>query len=125
MKGQRLDRAALVLGVASALSSVFALTTGGPAPVDLAHVGGPGVVVFLVLGVVAVLGGTLHRQVLVLLAGAGLVLAAILQLLQLGGHANWLGGNASTLSVMGGLGLGLLTIALTNRLVHSDERTRP
>lgn len=114
-----LDRAAIVLGVAALLSSLFALTTGGPGPVDLVHLGGAGVVVLLVLGALAVLGGVLRRHVLVLLAGAGLILAAVLQLALLGRNANFLGGNASTMSLMGGLGLGLLAIGLTNRFTRS------
>jgi hypothetical protein len=121
MTSRRLDRAALSLGAAALLSCVFALTTGGPAPVDLVHMGGPGVVVLLVLGVAAVLGGMTHRDSLVAAAGAGLVLAALLQLVQLGSRANWLGGNGSTVSLMGGIGLGLLAIVLTHRLTHSPE----
>lgn len=122
MRDRRLDRAALVVGVAALVSSLFALTTGRPAPVDLVHVGGPGVVVLLVFGVAAVLGGVLHRPTLVVVAGAGLIVAALLQLAQLGRQANWLSGNASTLSLMGGLGLGLLAIVLTNRLIRSPRK---
>lgn len=120
MTGRRLDRAALVLGVAAVLSCVFALTTGGAAPVDLVHVGGPEVVVLLVLGVVAAIGGATHRLLLAGVAGAGLVMAAVLQLAQLGRHTNWLGGNGSTMSLMGGLGLGLLAVTLTKRSIPSD-----
>ncbi len=124
MTGRRLDRAALTLGIAAMLSSLFALTTGAAAPVDLVEVGGIGVVVLLVLGLLAVLGGVGNRVVLVIVAGVGLVVAALLQLAQLGRHANWLGGNASTLSLMGGLGLGLLAIGLTNRLTRIDQGRR-
>jgi hypothetical protein len=101
-------------------SSVFALTTGGPAPVDLVRMGVGAVIVLLVLGVVAVLGGLTHRHVLVAAAGAGLVVAALLQLAQLGRDANMLGGNGSTVSLLGGLGLGLLVVALPNRSTRSE-----
>lgn len=124
MTGRRLDRAALTLGIAAMLSSLFALTTGAAAPFDLVEVGGIGVVVLLVLGLLAVLGGVGDRVVLVIVAGVSLVVAALLQLAQLGRHANWLGGNASTLSLMGGLGLGLLAIGLTNRLTRIDQGRR-
>lgn len=87
---------------------------------DLMHVGGAGVVVLLVLGVTAALGGITHRHSLVAVAGTGLVVAALLQLAQLGRDANWLGGNASTVSLMGGIGLGLLAVALTNRSTRSQ-----
>lgn len=119
----RLDRASVVLGAAALLSSLFTMTTGGPAPVDLVHVGRVGVVAFLVLGMVAVLGGALHRPVLTIAAGAGLVVAAVLQLAQLGRDANWLGGNGSTVSLMGGLGLGLLAVGLSGRTTAPTERT--
>lgn len=117
--GRRLDRAVLVLGAAAVLSCVFALTTGGAAPVDLVHVGGPEVVLLLVLGTVAVIGGVTRRLLLAGVAGAGLTLAAVLQLAQLGRQTNWLGGNGSTMSLMGGLGLGLLAVVLTKRSTPS------
>ena len=116
------DRAAVVLGAAALVSTVFALTAGGPQPVDLIHVRRVGVVVLIVLGALAVLGGMLRRVLLVIAAGTGLVLAAVLQLLQVGRASNWLGGDGSTLSLMGGLGLGLLAVGLTNRLTARPLR---
>lgn len=119
----RLDRAALVLGVATLASSVFAVTTGRGDSVDLVHLRGAGLVVILVLGVVAVLGATLHRPLLVMVPGAGLVVAALLQLAQVGRRPNLLGGDGSTLSLMGGLGLGLLVVGLAARQ-HSRQPVR-
>ncbi|MEO8222722.1 MAG: hypothetical protein ABI563_18285 [Specibacter sp.] len=115
MTGRRFDRAPVVLGVAALLSTLFALSTGGPAPVDLIHVRGAGLIVILVLGVLTVLGGMLRRRVLVIVAGAGFVLAATIQLLQTGQPVNWLGGDGSTLALMGGLGIGLLAVSLARR----------
>ncbi len=43
---------------------------------------GGGLVALLVLGIPAVLGGVLHPRLLVIVAGAGFVLAAVIQLLQ-------------------------------------------
>ncbi len=115
MTDQRLDRAALVLGGAALLSSLFAISTGGPEPVDFIHVRGAALGVLLVLGAIAALGGILHRRVLVIVAGAGLAIAAVIQLLQVGRATNWLGGDGSTLALMGGIGLGLLAVGLTSR----------
>ncbi|MET3811856.1 hypothetical protein [Arthrobacter sp. UYEF3] len=113
MTGRRFDLPALVLGVAALLASLFAFSTGGPAPVDFIHVRGAGLIVIVVLGILAVLGGVSRRRVLVIVAGAGFVAAAVIQLLQAGQPVNWLGGDGSTLALMGGLGLGLLAVGLT------------
>ena len=115
MTGRRFDRAAVVLGVAALLGSLFAFSTGGAAPVDLIDVRGAGLFVIVALGVIAVLGGVLGLRVLVIVAGAGFVAAAVIQLLQVGQAVNWLGGNGSTLALMGGLGLGMLAVGLTPR----------
>lgn len=109
-------RAALILGVAAMVSSVFALSPGAPESVDFVHVRAPGGVILLVLGLLAVLGSRIHRAPLVILAGSGLAAAAVLQLVLLGLQPNWLGGDGSTLSLTGGLGLGLLAVGLTARL---------
>ncbi|WP_426996992.1 Rv1678 family membrane protein [Pseudarthrobacter sp. N5] len=132
MSGRRFDRPVLVLGVAALLGSLFAFSTGGPAPADLIHVRGAGLIVIVALGVLAVLGGVLRRRVLVIVAGAAFVAAAVIQLLQAGQAVNWLGGDGSTLALMGGLGLGLLAVGLTpsplsmatDRKTHDEsERT--
>lgn len=125
MTGGRLDRAALALGLAALFSSLFWLSTGGPEPINLVHVRGVALVVILVLGAIAVLGALLHRRAIVIVAGAGFVVAAVLQLLQFGRETNWLGGDGSTLALMGGLGLGLLAVGLAAREASPrSERTR-
>jgi len=116
------DRAAVVLGAGALVGALFALTTGGPEPVNLIHVRRVGLLVLIVLGALAVVGGLLRRVLLVIAAGTGLVLAAVLQLLQVGRSPNWLGGDGSTLALMGGLGLGLLAVGLTNRLTARPLR---
>lgn len=116
-----LDRASLALGIATLLSCVFALTTGGAAPVDIANIRGPAVLVIAVAGLAAVVGAVIRRPPLVWGAGAALMAAAVLQLLQLGGGANWLGGNGSAVSLMGGLGLGLAAVGLTNAFLHTSR----
>lgn len=107
------DRASLGLGVATMAGSVFALSTGGPAPIDIAHLRTAGVLVLAVLGLVAVVGAVVRRPPLVWAAGIALVGAAVVQLGQLGPGANWLG-NGSAVSLMGGLGLGLVAVGLTD-----------
>ncbi len=69
------------------------------------------------------LGGVLGLRVLVIVAGAGFVAAAVIQLLQASQAVNWLGGNGSTLALMGGLGFGLLAVGLTRR-PHSTATDR-
>ncbi|QHK19772.1 hypothetical protein GU243_08565 [Pseudarthrobacter psychrotolerans] len=125
MTGRRFDRAAVVLGAAALLGSLFALSTGGPAPLDLIHVRGAGLIVIVALGVIAVLGGVLGLRVLVIVAGTAFVAAAVIQLLQAGQEVNWLGGNGSTLALMGGLGFGLLAVGLTPRPLSTatDRKT--
>ncbi|WP_426976459.1 Rv1678 family membrane protein [Pseudarthrobacter sp. O4] len=123
MSGRRFDLPALVLGVAALLGSLFAFSTGGPAPVDLIHVRGAGLIVIVALGVLAVLGGVLRLRVLVIVAGTAFVAAAVIQLLQAGQAVNLLGGDGSTLALMGGLGLGLLAVALTPRPLSTDRKT--
>lgn len=123
-----LDRASLALGVATVLSCVFALTTGGAAPVDIVHIRGLGVLVIAVLGLAAVVGAVIRRPPLVWGAGVALLVAAVLQLLQLGAGTNWLGGNGSTVSLMGGLGLGLVAVGLPNafpRVPHDEKGVTP
>ncbi len=122
MKTGAIDRAALVLGLAAMASSLFALSTGGPAPIDIMHIGSVGVVVVLTMGLIALVGGALRRPALAAVAGAGLVAAALLQLAQTGEGANLLGGNASTVSLMGGLGIALIAVGLTG---HAQRRTTP
>ncbi|MET3721932.1 MULTISPECIES: hypothetical protein [unclassified Arthrobacter] len=125
MTGHRFDRATVVLGAAALLGSLFAFSTGGPAPLDLIDVRGAGLIVIVALGVIAVLGGVLGLRVLVIVAGAGFVAAAMIQLLQAGQAVNWLGGNGSTLALMGGLGFGLLAVGLTRRplTTATDRKT--
>jgi len=76
---------------------------------------GGGLVALQVLGIPAVLGGVLHPRLLVIVAGAGFVLAAVIQSLQVGRSTNWLSGDGSTLALMGEVGIGLLTVGLAPR----------
>ncbi len=113
----RLDRATLVLGVVALLSSLSAFTASGfgPYQFDFVKVRAAVIAVLLLTGACAVVGAVLGRRVLALIASAGLLLAAAVQLLQARQPTNWLGGDASTVALMGGLGMGLLAVALADR----------
>lgn len=115
MTGTGIDRAALALGIAALLSTVFALTPGGHLPYDFIQLRGPGLVVVLGAGVLAVAGGLLGMRVVTAVAGGVCLVAAVVQLFQAGRATNWLEGNGSTLSLLLGLGAGLLVVALVPR----------
>lgn len=108
---ERMLRAALVLGLGAVAAGLFALFD--EVQYRLVRLEGPGLVVLLLLGVVAIVGSRLARRPVVALAGAGLLAAAVLQFAQLGRAANWLKGDGSTASLFLGLGIGLLALGLT------------
>ncbi|WP_199434487.1 Rv1678 family membrane protein [Qaidamihabitans albus] len=117
----RPDRAVVALGVAALLSTVFALSPGGHLPYDFLQLRGAGLVVVTAIGILAVAGGLLRSRIVVLIAGAAFLGAAVVQLLQAGRDTNWLEGNGSTLSLLLGLGVGLLVTGLVPR-EHNGTR---
>lgn len=108
---ERMSRAALVLGVGAVAAGVFALFDA--VQYRLVRLAGPGLVVLLLLGAVAVVGGRLANRLVIAAAGAGFLAAAVLQLVQLGRDSNWLEGDGSTVSLFLGFGIGLLVLGLT------------
>jgi len=117
MMVERVNRAALVLGLGALASWVLALVDlvdpADPTQYQLVRLHWPAWAVLLVLGVLAVAGGRLGRRGLVAAAGAGFGLAAVVQLVQLGRGTNWLHGDGSTMSLFLGFGIGLLVLGLT------------
>lgn len=105
------DRAALVLGIGAALCSMFAFVES--VQYRMVRLDGAGMAVLLVLAAVAMAGGRLGRRLLVAAAGAGFLVAAAVQLVQLGTGPNWLRGDGSTVSLFLGFGSGLLVLGLT------------
>ena len=106
----RLDRAALVLGVVSIVSAAFVFVHG---TFQLVQIGAAGLVVALVLGLLAVVAGWLDERTLMLAAGGGFLLAGAVQLVLLaGGSGGFLAGNGSTFSLWLGLGVGLIAVGL-------------
>lgn len=114
-----LGRAAVGLGVGAAASVLLGL--GARQPWRLVTIGGIGILVILALAALAVAGGRLRQRGLVLLAGLGFLAAAALQLVQatLGG-TNTLGGDGSTIGLLLGFGVGLITVGLTQRASRAD-----
>ncbi|GAB3125592.1 hypothetical protein GCM10027056_21430 [Glaciibacter psychrotolerans] len=118
-----LANAVLALGIAAVVGSAFALTGGLPPAVHLIEVPGASAWVLLGLGLLAIVASRVRSVALTVVSGAAFVGAALLQLVQLGRSANLLGGNASTMALIGGLGIGLLVVALVARnRPPSDER---
>lgn len=108
---QRMLRAALILGIGAVASGVFSLFDD--VRYRLVRLSGAGLVVLLLLGVLAIVASLLANRRMVAAAGAGFVVAAVLQLAQLGRATNWLRGDGSTVSLFLGLGVGLLVLGLT------------
>ena len=110
-----MHRATLVLGSVAVASCVFALTAGTGETFDLIHVRGASIAVIGVIGLLAILAGARKLPVLGLIAGLVLFASAVLQLVQLVQAFNLLGGDGSTMSLMGGLGIGLVSVWLVGR----------
>ena len=109
------DRAAVALGAGGVASVVFALSTSSNNNFVAVH--GFGLLVFPLLGAVALAGGLTGRRVLVLVAGGLYAAAALLQLVQFGRDPNWLGGNGSTFALLAAWGVGLLVVGLARHRV--------
>jgi hypothetical protein len=107
----RMRRAALVLGAGAVAAGVFALFDA--VQYRLVRLAGPGLVVLLLLGALAIGASRLADRRAIAGAGAGFVVAAVLQFAQLGRASNWLEGDGSTVSLFLGLGTGLLVLGLT------------
>lgn len=122
MNRDPLDRAAIALGTAGVASLLFALTTSSNNNFVLVH--GLALVVFPALGAVAIAGGALGARTLVLLAGVGYLLAALLQLVQFGRSTNWLGGNGSTFALLLAYGVGLVVLGVAQRMQASSAGAR-
>jgi len=116
---QSMHRATLVLGGAAVVSCLFAFTAALGETVNLVHVRGTSIAVIAVLGVIALVAGARKLPVLGLIAGVGFLACAVLQLAQLGQPLNILGGDGSTVALLGGLGIGLTTVWLVGRTTSS------
>jgi hypothetical protein len=109
---RRFDRAAIALGAGSLVSAAFVFGADAPTPIDFAHVGLGGAIALAAFGVLGILGGALRRIVLTFIAGAGLTLAALVQLVTLPLSPRLLGGDASAMTLLGAFGIGLLAVGI-------------
>lgn len=100
-------KGALALGALGLVAPAFALSTSSNN--NFALVQGLALVVFPLLGMVAVVGALAGQRVIIAAAGAAYGVAALVQLVQLGRSTNWLDGNASTFSLLLALAVGLST----------------
>lgn len=112
-----LDRAALVLGLASIVSLVFVIE--GLDEFRFMTISGPAIAVALVLGALAVAAGLTGLRVLALLAGLGFAAAALLQLIATANRSDWLGADLSAVSFWLGLAMGLLLIGAAPKATPS------
>ena len=115
----RLDRAVTGLGLTSVLAGGYVFLTP-PTPLNWIHAGPGGAIVLIVFGVLAIVAGRVESaRVLALVAGVGLATAAVYHLVSLVVEPlRILGGDASLFAVLGGLGSGLILVALTGRALR-------
>lgn len=105
---------ALVAGVAgylAALSEPFTNPQGSLLG-KLLYFNRLGAVATVVVAAVALVGALARRRDLLVVAGSGFALAAVLTILQTGGDPNWLGGRGNTLSLFLACAVGLVTLGL-------------
>jgi hypothetical protein len=106
---------ALISGAAGLLATVGEPFAGAPGVRLGAFMSfnGLGAACALLLAVVTVAAGLTARRALIVVAGAGHLLGALLVVVGLGLRLPLLGGDGSTLSYFLGLGFGLLALGLT------------
>ncbi|MCY0931497.1 hypothetical protein OTB20_36005 [Streptomyces sp. H27-H1] len=102
-------RTAAGLGLGAAASTVLGIADAPPW--ELVTLGGTGTLVVLVLACLTVAAGLSGVRVLIVLAGAGFLAAAVLQLVQIGWtDTNLLGGDGSTVALLLAFAVGLLAL---------------
>lgn len=100
------------LGVAAIAFAGFAFLRGAPSTISFVKLGVPSAIVLIACGIAAMIGGLLGARIVAIIVGIMLLGAAILQLFQLNAAANVLGGNASTMALLGAFGVGLFSCGL-------------
>lgn len=112
---EKLRHAEIALGIAAIALSLFVFGAPLPIEIEFVRVGAVGAVVLVASGLLAILAGLLRRALLSAIGGVMLVLGAVAQVVGLALSTRPLGGDASTMSVVGGLGIALLAITITRR----------
>jgi hypothetical protein len=119
----RLDRSAVGLGLGAAVSPLLGLADRTPLRLIAFDMGA--VLVTLILAAIAVVGGFLRLQPLIVLAGAGFGAAATLLVVELSlGDTNTLGGDGSTVGLFLGFAVGLLAVGLVRVPASTIERAQ-
>jgi len=108
-----LDRVAVALGAVSVASAAFVVLRG---KFGFVRMGGWAAAVAVALGVLALAAGWTARRALMVVAGAGFLAAALVQVVVWAAGSNRLGGNGSTVSLWLGLSVGLLVAGLAERI---------
>jgi len=107
------DRAAILIGVAAIALAGFVFGTSLPTEFRFVNIGPVGAGLLVVGGILSIVSGIIRRRVLRSFAGALLIGAALTQLVGLALSIRPLGGDASAMAVLGGLGIGLLSLSLS------------
>ena len=117
------DRAAILIGATAIALAVFVFSAAFPTEFRFVNIGPVGAGILVVGGVGSIVGGIMRRRLPQLIAGALLTGAALVQLVGLAFSIRPLGGDASAMAAVGGLGIGLLVLSLSP--THSDQPTDP
>jgi len=107
------DHAAIVIGAAAIVLAGFVFGAALPTEFRFVNIGPVGAGLLVAGGVLSIASGIIRRRMLRLIAGALLTGAALVQLVGLALSIRPLGGDASAMAVIGGLGIGLLVISLS------------
>jgi hypothetical protein len=106
------DRGAILIGVAAIALASFVFGASLPTQFRLVNIGPVGAGLLVASGVLSIVSGILRRRLLRLIAGVLLMLGALTQVVGLALSTRPLGGDASTMAVVGGLGIGILSLSL-------------
>jgi hypothetical protein len=111
--GSAADRGAILIGVAAIALAGFVF--GGPLPIEFrfVNIGPVGAALLVASGLLAIVSGLIRRRSLRSIAGALLTVGALAQVVGLALSIRPLGGDASAMAVVGGLGIGLLSLSLS------------
>ena len=121
MSENAFDRAALLLGAVAVLSPAFRLSTSSNN--NFVSMGNGAIMVAVLLGLLALAGGYASQPMLVVGAGAGFALAALVQLVQLPLSSNWLDGSGSTFALFLALAIGLVVTGVVGPRAPAPTRS--
>ena len=122
------DRTAILIGAAAIALAGFVFGALLPTEFRFVNIGPVGAGLLVAGGVLSIVSGIIRRRLLRSIAGALLTGAALIQLVGLALSIRPLGGDASAMAVVGGLGIGLLTLSLSpssSAQPHDPTKERP